>query len=379
MTATAAVVGASETTRIGVVPDMSALQLNVEASILAIQDAGLDIGDIDGVASTGPFAIQIAHSLGINPRWIDTTSIGGCSYFLQLRHAVAAVTTGAATAVLVSHGESGRSGVGAVPFGYPPSSINGQFETPYGTGPFFSLFTVPVLRFMKERGVTEEQLAMVAVAQRRWANLTPRAFARDLITVDDVLNSPMIAYPVHKLECCLVTDGGGALVVTTAERARDLKRKPVYVLGSAERTEHPMVSQMEDASSSRAFRESAAEAFGQAGVGHSDVDHLMVYDAFAHVPLYGLEDLGFVGRGEAGAFVAEGNTSPGGRLPMNTNGGGLSYTHTGQYGMFALQESIRQVRGEAAAQVDDVDISFAHGVGGMFEVASSIVFGSSPS
>jgi acetyl-CoA acetyltransferase len=198
---------------------------------------------------------------------------------------------------------------------------------------------------------------------------------RDPITVDDVLASRMIAYPMHLLECCLVTDGGGALVVTSAERAAslDLTHPPVYVIGTGESSETPMVSQMDDLTRSRAFRVAGESAFREAAITHDDVDHLMIYDAFAHLPIYGLEDLGFVGRGEAGAFIEDGNTSPGGRLPLNTNGGGLSYTHTGMYGMFAIQESVRQLRGTAPAQVDGVNISVAHGVGGMFAASGTLV------
>lgn len=369
-----AVVGASETERLGVVPDMSALGLNIDASVRAVQDAGLTVNDIDGVASTGSLATEIAHTLGIRPRWIDTTTVGGCSYFLHLRHAAAAIIAGMATTVLISHGESGRSRVGMEPLKFPATGSLGQFEAPYGIAGFASMFTLPALRFMKDRGISHEQLASVAVAQRKWASMNSRAYQRDLITVDDVFASEMIAYPFHKLECCLVTDGGGALVVTSAERATDLDARPVYILGSGESAEHTIVSQMADFSSSRAFRDSGSMAFAEAGLAPADIDHLMVYDAFAHVPLYGLEDLGFVGRGESGAFVAEGHTSPGGSLPMNTNGGGLSYTHTGMYGMFALQESIRQVRGEAAAQVPGVEVGFVQGVGGMFSNAGSFIF-----
>jgi acetyl-CoA acetyltransferase len=200
---------------------------------------------------------------------------------------------------------------------------------------------------------------------------------RELITVDDVLASRMVAYPMHLLECCLVTDGGGALVVTSAARARAIPgpKPPVYVLGTGEAAETPLVSMMQDFTRSIAFQLSSRSAFEEAGIGPGDVDHLMVYDAFAHLPLYGLEDLGFVGRGEAGQFVAEGNTSPGGSLPMNTNGGGLSYTHTGMYGMFLIQESVRQLRGEAAAQVPGVEVSLAQGVGGMFMAAGTLVLG----
>ncbi len=250
-----------------------------------------------------------------------------------------------------------------------------QFQTPYGVTGAPTMFPIGVVRYMKELGLTHEQLATVAVVQREWATMNPRAMMREPITVDDVLASPLVAYPMHRLECCLVTDGGGALLVTSAERARDLDlpHPPVYVAGTGEAVGPAMISQMDDYTTSRAFRDSGRAAFERAGIGPADVDHLMVYDAFAHLPIYGLEDLGFVGRGEAGAFIAAGNTAPGGRLPMNTNGGGLSYTHTGMYGMFAIQESVRQLRGSAPAQVPDVTVSVTHGVGGMFAAAATLV------
>ena len=296
---------------------------------------------------------------------------------MHVRHAAAAISAGLCEVVLVTHGESGKSRVGAPPRAADPASPQGQFEAPYGTVGPPSMFPIGVLRYMKEFGLTHEQLASVAVAQRRWSAQVPRAMFRDLITVDDVLASRVVAYPMHLLECCLVTDGGGALVVTSAERAKSLAKPPVYVLGTGEASETPMISMMEDFTTSKAFRLSSASAFAEARMGPKDIEHLMVYDAFAHLPLYGLEDLGFVARGEAGAFVAEGHTSPGGTLPMNTNGGGLSYTHTGMYGMFLVQESVRQLRNEASAQVPNVNVSLAQGVGGMFMAAGTLILGTS--
>ena len=236
-----------------------------------------------------------------------------------------------------------------------------------------TLFGIGVLRYMKRYGMTHEQLAAVAVVQREWASRNPRASYRDPITVDDVLGSRMIAYPFHLLECCLVTDGGGALILVRAERARDFPNKPVYVLGSGESVEAPMISQMKDVTSSQAFRIAGGEAMRSAGISHADVDHLMVYDAFAHLPIWGLEDLGFCERGEAPGFIEDGNTRPGGKLPLNTNGGGLSYMHSGMYGMYALQESVRQMRGTAPAQVPGAKISVCLGVGGMFAASGCIV------
>ena len=369
-----AIVGAAESTRIGTVPDMAQIMLHADAALNAMADAGLKPGDIDGVACVGPMMPQqIAHYLGITPKWVDGTGVGGCSFMLHVRHAAAAIHAGYCKTVLITHGESGKSRINGTPRPAEPQSLNGQFEAPFGPMGPPTLFPIPVLRYMKTYGVTHEQMAQVAVVQREWAAKNPRAAFKDPITIDDVLNSKMIAYPFRLLQCCLVTDGGGALILTSSDRAKDFPTKPCYILGSGESVETTMVSQMEDFTSSRAFRVAGPEAFRMAGIKHADVDHLMIYDAFAHLPMYGLEDLGFVKRGEAKDFIWERNTAPGGKLPINTNGGGLSYTHTGMYGMFALQESVRQVRGTAPAQVPNVKISVAHGVGGMFSASGTVV------
>ncbi len=375
---TVAIVGASETTELGRIPDLSQLQLHADAALNAMADASIKPSDIDGVATAGASPTEIAHYLGIEPHWADGTSVGGCSFMLHVRHAVAAIEAGHCTTVLITHGESGRSGVGRGGFfgGGGGASLAGQFEMPYGPNGPTTMFTIGVLRYMKEYGLTHEQLASVAVVQREWAGLNPRASYREPITVADVLESRMIAYPFHKLECCLVTDGGGALILTAAERASDFPTRPVYILGTGESVETPMISQMQDLTTSRSFRIAGHDAMRSAGISHDEVDHLMVYDAFAHLPIYGLEDLGFVERGEAGAFIEEGHTRPGGKLPLNTNGGGLSYMHSGMYGMYALQESVRQVRGTAAAQVAGAQVSVCLGVGGMFAASGCIVMGS---
>jgi acetyl-CoA acetyltransferase len=371
---TVAVVGAAETTKLGVIPDMSQIQLHADAALNAMADCGLKPKDIDGVATAGETPVQIAHYLGITPTWVDGTAVGGCSFMIHVRHAAAAIEAGLAKTILVTHGESGRSRVGNPPRSVPPSSLNGQFEQPFGPMGPPSLFPIPVLRYMKTYGVTHEQLAMVSVVQREWAAKNPRATFRDPITVEDVLGSRMIAYPLRLLQCCLVTDGGGALILTSADRAKDFPTRPVYVLGTGESVETPMVSQMESFTSSRAFSVAGPTAFREAGITHKDVDHLMIYDAFAHLPLFGLEDLGFVPRGEAGRFIADRNTAIGGNLPLNTNGGGLSYMHSGMYGMYALQESVRQMRGIAPAQIEGAEISVCHGVGGMFAASGTVIF-----
>ncbi|HEY8614844.1 thiolase C-terminal domain-containing protein [Phenylobacterium sp.] len=369
-----AVVGAAETTKMGKIPDVSVIGLHADAALNAMADAGLKPSDIDGVATAGISPVELAHYLGIKPTYADGTSVGGCSFMLHVRHAAAAINEGLCKTVLITHGESGRSRVGAGGFARSPSSLMGQFELPFGVVGPPTMFTVPVLRYMKTYGVTEEDLANVAVIQREWAAKNPRASFKDPLTVDDVLSSDMIAWPFTKLLCCLVTDGGGALILTSADRARDFPQKPVYILGTGESVETPMVSQMYDFTSSTAFRISGKKAFDEAGISHADVDHLMIYDAFAHLPLYGLEDLGFVKPGEAKDFIRERNTAMGGKLPLNTNGGGLSYMHSGMYGMYALQESVRQMRGTAPAQVPGAKVSVAHGVGGMFAASGTVVF-----
>ncbi|MDD3836861.1 MAG: hypothetical protein WCY15_14270 [Phenylobacterium sp.] len=371
---TVAVVGAAETTRLGKIPDMSVIQLHADAALNAMADAGLKPSDIDGIATAGESPVALAQYLGITPKYADGTSVGGCSFMLHVRHAAAAINEGLCNTVLITHGESGRSRVGVGRFPMGGASLVGQFEAPFGPVGPPTLFTVPVLRYMKTYGVTEEDLANVAVIQREWAALNPRASFKDPITVDDVLNSDMIAWPFRKLMCCLVTDGGGALILTSADRAKDFPQKPVYILGTGESVETPMVSQMEDFTSSKAFRVSGKKAFEEAGITHADVDHLMIYDAFAHLPLYGLEDLGFCKPGEAKDFINERNTAIGGKLPLNTNGGGLSYMHSGMYGMYAMQESIRQMRGIAPAQVQGAKISVSHGVGGMFAASGTIIW-----
>ena len=369
-----AVVGAAESTRIGVLPDISQIQLHADAALNALADAGFSISDVDGIACTGDSPEFVADYLGIKPVWADGTSVGGCSFMVHLRHAVAALESGLCNVVLLTHGQSGRSMIGRTRPSFRSDSLNGQFEEPYGAAGPPSLLSIPVLRYMKTYGLTEEQLAMVVVVQREWAARNPRAMLKDPITVEQVLAAKMVAYPLRLPQCCLVTDGGGALVLVKSDRARDFPQRPVYVLGAGEGYGSPMLSQMEDFTTSRAFRTAGAKAFEQAGISREAVDHAMFYDAFAHLPIFGLEDLGFVQRGEGGAFIAERNTAIGGRLPVNTSGGGLCYTHTGMYGMFAMQECVRQLRGTAPAQVPNVKVSLAHGIGGMFAASGTVIF-----
>jgi acetyl-CoA acetyltransferase len=289
---------------------------------------------------------------------------------------MAAVDAGVCDVALVTHGESGASRVGMPGTRFGADSWRLQFENPFGLAGPPTGYALAAARHMHEFGTTSEQLAEVAVATRKWAQLNPRAIMRDPLTVADVLSSRMISWPLRLLDCCLVTDAGGAVVVTSAERARDCAKKPVYVLGTGEASTHVMVSQMPDFARWDAARMAGERAFAMAGVTHADVDVAELYDAFTIVPIMALEALGFCREGEGGAFIGGGRTAPGGDFPMNTNGGGLSYTHSGMYGMFTLVEAVRQLRGECGErQVADCRIALCHGLGGMFSAAATLIAG----
>lgn len=372
----ATIVGAAETTKLGCIPELSNLGLNADAAINAMNDAGVLPADIDGLACGYENPADVANYLGIYPTWTDNTSIGGCSWMIMLRHAASAITTGLCKTVLITHGESGRSQIGGPHYDFAkPGSLTNQFEYPYGMSGAASMLGLPVARYMKHFGLSEEQLAYPAVLQREWAALNPRAQQREALTVDDVLNSAMIAWPFRKLMCCLVSDGGGALIVTSSERARDFPHPPIYVAGCGEayETYFTGIASMLDPLQPKMIRTSTKLAIEEAGISLVDVDHLMIYDAFTHCPIMGLEGMGFCLAGEGAAFLEDRITAPGGRLPMNTNGGGLSYAHTGSYGMLLLQEAVRQLRGTAAAQVPDAKTSICLGLGGFFASCATVI------
>ncbi|MCF8474022.1 MAG: hypothetical protein K9G26_04930 [Emcibacter sp.] len=371
----AAIVGAAESTKIGLVPDMSSLGLHADAALNALRDAGLKPHDIDGIACTDANPADVAFYLGIKPDWMDGTNVGGCAPILHLQNAVAAIAAGYCKTVLITHGESGRSRQGAQLRIPNPSDLNGQFDFPFGYNGAITSFTLPAMRYMKECGVSEEKLAKVAVVSREWSAKNSRAFARDPITIDQVLESRMIAYPFRKLMCCLVTDGGGAFIVTSVDRAKDFPKPPVYVQGCASAAESYFTgpAYVGDPLYPELIRRAGKNVFQAAGLKNSDIDHAMIYDAFVHTPLWALEGLGFVKFGEAADFIWDGNTAPNGSLPMNSTGGGLSYTHTGHYGMFAVLESIRQLRGEAEAQVPGVQTSLAFAYGNVLSAVGATI------
>lgn len=367
------IVGADESDEIGTLPHKSQLALHLEAITNAVRDAGLKISDIDGIFTAGQHSpALLGEALGITPRYVDGTSVGGCSFMILVEHAVAALYHRLCDVAVVSHGESGRSQVGVTRT--RDTSISGQYEIPYGFGAAPTYFGLITTRHMHEYGTTLEQWAQVAVSTRKWAMLNPKAMFREPLTIEEVLHSRPICYPFNILNICLVTDAGGAVVLTRADRARDCAKKPVYVRGTGEGTEHVSVTQMKGLPLSEATRISGQRAFAMAGVTHSDFNHLMLYDAFTSGPPIMLESLGFAKPGEGVYFFEEGKSTPGGSLPINTNGGGLSYTHSGMYGIFPIIEATRQLRGECGPrQVPNATLSLVNGMGGMLSAAGTLV------
>lgn len=377
-----AIVGAAESDEIGVVPDKTALELLVEAASNALEDAGLTTNDVDGLFTTGISwapSMLVAEYMGLkNVRYTDSTNTGGSAFVIMVEHALAAVRAGLCEVALIAHGESGYSNRRRpIPNSYAidPTLPEGQFESPFGVGSMPSIYAMAAARHMYQYGTTSEQLAQIAVSTREWAAKNPKAFARDPLTIEDVLASPPIAWPLRRLDCCLVTDAAGAVIVTTPERARDLKKPPVWVLGSGEAHTHNSMLEMPDLTWTAA-RLSGERAYRMAGLGPEDMDVLQLYDSFTYTVLVTLESLGFCKPGEGGAFVEDGKLGPGGSLPTNTSGGGLSYTHPGMFGIFTLIEGVRQLRGEAGdRQVQNAKTALCNGTGGVLSSTGTVILG----
>jgi len=372
----AAVVGVAESDLGEVGPGFTPLDLIGQATLRALDDAGLDKSDVDGLFSASAYhhmpTLSAGEYLGIRPRYSDATSMGGSSFVSHLFHAAAAIDAGLCEVALITYGSTQRSGGGRLVSG----SEADPYEAPFNPRYPVSMYALAASRHMYEYGTTREQLAEVAVSAREWARLNPKAFERDDLTVQDVLDSRMVSSPLSTRDCCLVTDGGGAVVVTGAERARNLKERPVYVLGAGEAHWHRSMSQMPDLTISAAA-ESGPRAYEMAGMGPEDVDIAMLYDAFTINTVLLLEDLGFCEKGEGGAFVSGGKISPGGELAVNTNGGGLSYNHPGMYGLLLIVEAVRQLRGECGdRQVKSANVALVHGNGGVLSSQVTAILGS---
>ncbi|MEE2678203.1 MAG: acetyl-CoA acetyltransferase [Myxococcota bacterium] len=364
-------------------PHLSGMEHHAQAMQRALADSGVRKADIDGFLCAGMQAgsdgVMMAEYLGINHRYVDSTMTGGSAFEFHVQHAAAALREGLCETVLVTYGSDylsrmGRS-LGTAGFGGSRRISNSaMWEAPYGL-PLVGSYALVAQRHMHEFGTTSEQLAEIAVGVREYAGLNPDAMYRDPIGVSEVLESRMIADPLHKLDCCVVSDGGGAVILTTEERARDLPQPPVRVLGASGGQTHWNICQMDDFTRSAA-QQCAPEAFGQAGVTPADIDTLQFYDSFTITVLMLLEDCGFCAKGEGGAFVAEGHLRRGGKLPLNTDGGGLSSSHSGMRGIFLLIEAARQLRGQGGeSQVPDCELALCAGSGGFLSCIGTVILG----
>jgi len=370
----AAIVGAS-LGGVPMAPGRSALEILGEAVHGALADAGLKLSDVDGLFTGSSYhflaGLSVAEYLGIHPKFCEATMVGGSSYVSHLLTAAMALHTGQCEVALICYGSNQGSGFG---------KLKSMAETPLYEAPYeprypISSYALAAARHMHQYGSTREDLAHIAVAARQWAQLNPLAYARDPLSVEQVLASRLVSDPLSVLDCCLVTDGGGALVLVRSERAKDFPKPPVYVLGAAAATWHRQIGSMPDLTVTAAA-ESGPRAFAMAGLAPKDVDVLELYDAFTINTLLFLEDLGFCAKGEGGAFVRNGRIAPGGVLPVNTNGGGLSCCHPGMYGMFLLIEAVQQLRAEAGErQVPGAEIALCHGNGGVLSSQVTALLG----
>lgn len=368
-----AIVGAS-TFGLGEAPGYSAMELAARAGLAAVADAGLTLDAVDGLFICLPedlFAgLSFAQYLGLSPRFADNNRTGGSAFMSHVVTAAMMLDGGYLDCALIAYGSNQRSAGGRL----STPAKSDQWEAPYR--PLFpiSSYALAAARHFHEFGTTREHLAEIAVAARGWANTNPEAFAKGPLSIEDCLGSRIISSPLAVRDCCLVTDGAAAIVMTHADRARNLARPPVAVLGAAAATWYNAISQADDVTTTAAA-ESGPRAYAMAGIGPGEIDVVQLYDAFTINTLLFLEDLGFCPKGEGGRFVSGGRIGPGGTLPVNTNGGGLSCAHPGMYGLLAIVEAVRQVRGEAANQIAGVETALAHGSGGTLSSQATVILG----
>jgi acetyl-CoA acetyltransferase len=370
-----AIVGVG-TTGVGQAPGCTHLELLAQASASALAEAGLTLKDVDGLFTSTLVnffpTLTVGEYLGIRPKVAGGTNLGGASFVDHVMSATLALNAGLCDVALICYGSNARSGSGK----HTTMADQPPYELPYQPRMPVSAYALVAARHMHQFGTTRRHLAEVAVAARKWAQLTPEASERDPLTIDEVLAARMISDPLTIRDCCLVSDGAGAVVMVRSERARDLPQKPIYFLGGAAAQWQRQVSAMPDLTVSSAA-ESGPRAFAMAKLGSKDVDVVQLYDAFTINVLLFLEDLGFCKKGESGAFVSDGGIAPGGRLAVNTNGGGLSYCHPGMYGIFLITEATRQLRGEAekGRQVAGAEIALCHGNGATLSSEVTAIFG----
>ncbi|MCC2673159.1 MAG: thiolase [Ramlibacter sp.] len=369
-----AIVGAA-TYGIGEAAGLGSMDLAVSASVRALDQVGLTPGDVDGLFIGLPddflSGLTFAEYLGIQPRITENNRTGGSAFLTHAMWAALAIESGQCDVALIAYGSNQRTAAGGLVSAMRPPA----YEAPYKLLRPAGAYALATSRYMHQYGLQREQLGEVALAARRWAQLNPDAFMRDPLTMEDYLKSRLVADPLSVRDCCLVTDGAAAVVMVSAQRAKDLARKPVYLLGAAAATDHRDITSMPDLTVTAAAQ-SGARAFAQAGVKPADIDVVELYDAFTINTILFLEDLGFCRKGEGGAFVQGGRIAPGGALPVNTNGGGLSCVHPGMYGLFTMVEATQQLMGVAGdRQVKDAKLAVAHGNGGELSSQATLVMG----
>lgn len=376
----AAIVGVAESD-LGKVPDKTALELQAQAARLALQDAGLELRDVDGVFAhtEDRFAsLQLSEYLGIRPRHTDSTNVGGMSNLLHVGHAAAAIAAGRCNVALITYGstqlsDGSRKLTGLVE---DPRSPRGQFVVPHGHLSPIGYYAMAAQLHMHRYGTQPQDLAQIALAARQWAALNPMAYRREPLGLDEVLRSPLIAEPLRVRDCCLVTDGGGALVVTRANDAGGLRKPPVYLRGMAEHFSHHYTPLDLPDWLETGVRATAEEALRQAGMAREEIDVVQIYDHFTIGVMQSLEELGFCARGEGKDFVAHGRLAPGGAFPINTSGGGLSYGHPGMFGIFLVIEAVQQLRGECGErQLSRAETALCHAPGLVFSANSTMILG----
>lgn len=366
---------AAATFGMGLSPGLSSMDLAVSASLRALDQVGLTPGEVDGMFIGLPddflSGLTFAEYLGVRPRVTDNNRTGGSAFLTHAMWAALAIEAGQCDVALIAYGSNQRTATGGLVSAMRPPA----YEAPYKLSRPIGAYALATSRYMHEYDLKREQLGEVALAARRWAQLNPDAFMHEPLTMQDYLQARMVADPLGVRDCCLVTDGAAAVVMVGAERAKDLAGRPVYVLGAAAATDHRDITSMPDLTTTAAVH-SGARAFAQAGVKPSDIDVVELYDAFTINTVLFLEDLGFCRKGEGGAFVQGGRIAPGGSLPVNTNGGGLSCVHPGMYGLFTMVEATQQLMGVAGErQVPNPRLALAHGNGGELSSQATVVLG----
>jgi acetyl-CoA acetyltransferase len=359
----------------GEAPGYTSMELAHQASVMALAQVGLAPKDVDGlftcITDDAMSGLTLAETLGVHPRFLDNNRTGGSSFQVHAMIAALALDAGLCDVALIAYGSNQRSAAGKLVQASRPS----PWEAPYRPLRPISSYALAAARHMHQYGTTKAQLGEVAIAARGWAQLNPEAFVREPLTMEDYLKARGVADPFNVRDCCLVTDGAAAVVMTRAERARDLCARPAYLLGGAQNTTHREIASMRELTVT-ALAEAAPRAYEQAGVKPSDIDVVEVYDAFTINTILFLEDLGFCAKGEGGAFVAGGTIAPGGTLAVNTNGGGLSCVHPGMYGLFTMVEATRQLMAQCGArQVRDARLAIAQGNGGELSHEALLILG----